>query len=256
MDVEFKDVVKKDSQIALYNDDCLNVLPTLKDKSVDLILCDLPYGVTNNKWDSVIPLDFLWEQYKRLIKDRGVIVLTAAQPFTSILVVSNLEMFKYDIVWEKTIASNQLNVAHQPLRIHESILLFYNSPATYNEQLSIGKPYKITRKAEYKNESYGKQASSEKDNTGFRHATSVIKISNPRIKGGHPTQKPDELLRYLIKTYSNPSDLVLDNAMGSGSTGVAAIAESRRFIGIELDETYYSGAEKYIKNIVRKMEAE
>lgn len=205
----------------MFHGDCLKIMPSLPSNSIDLILCDLPYGVTNNKWDSVIDLSLMWKEYKRIIKENGVIILTATQPFTSQLVMSNLEYFKYDLVWEKTISSNQLNVKYQPLRSHESILVFYKKPPTYHEQKTSGKPYKIKRKAEYKDGNYHKQSPSEKINDGFRHARSVIKISNPRIKGGHPTEKPVELLEYLIKTYTDEGDLVLDNCMGHGSTGVA-----------------------------------
>lgn len=226
----------------LYKGDCLEILPNLVDKSIDMIFCDLPYGVTNNKWDSVIDLDRLWVEYKRLIKDNGAIVLTATQPFTSRLVNSNPKWFKYDLVWEKTIASGQLNVRHQPLRVHESILVFYNKKPVYNEQKTKGDPYEIKRKADYKNDSYNKQKSSEKKNDGYRHARSVIKISNPRIKGGHPTEKPVELLEYLIKVYSNEGDTILDNCMGHGSTGVACLNLNRNFIGIELDDRYFQVA--------------
>lgn len=213
-----------------------------------MIFCDLPYGITRNKWDIVIPLDKLWEQYERLIKANGAIVLTANQPFTSQLVMSNLKLFKYDIVWEKTISSNQLNVKSQQLRSHESILIFYDKKPTYNEQKTKGAPYKIKREGKYNDGNYNSQKESEKINNGYRHARSVIKISNPRIKGGHPTQKPVELIEYFVKTYTNEGDLVLDNCMGSGSTGIACKNLNRNFIGIENNEKYFKMSENNLKN--------
>lgn len=232
--------------LTLIHGECLVEMSKIPPRSIDMILCDLPYGTTNNKWDVVIPLDRLWEQYCRIIKDNGVIVLTAAQPFTSQLVCSNPKMFKYDLVWEKTVSSNQLNVKIQPLRSHESILVFYSKPPTYNEQLTEGEPYRINRAAKYTEGNYHKQKPSKKVNTGYRHARSVIRVSNPRIKGGHPTEKPVELLEYLIKTYTNPGDVVLDNCMGCGSTGVACRNLERKFIGIELDSKYFTCAQKKI----------
>jgi site-specific DNA-methyltransferase (adenine-specific) len=234
--------------IKLFHGDCLKIMSSIESNSVDMILCDLPYGVTNNKWDEVIDLPSLWKHYERIIKKNGVVALTATQPFTSQLVMSNRKMFKYDLIWEKTISSNQLNVRFQPLRSHESILIFYAKPSTYNEQKTIGKPYSIKRKGLYNDGNYNKQSSSEKKNDGFRHARSVIKISNPRIKGGHPTQKPIELLEYLIKTFTNPGDTVLDNCMGSGSTGIACKNLNRSFIGIEMDTRYFDMAKQTLRN--------
>jgi site-specific DNA-methyltransferase (adenine-specific) len=210
-----------------------------------MINTDLPYGVTQNKWDSILPLDQMWSEFNRVIKDHGAIVLTATALFAARLVQSNLEYFRYDLVWEKTICSGQLNVKHAPLRAHEHILVFYKYPPTYNEQLSEGKPYKIARKIT-ENANYGPQKMNEKINTGYRHARSVIKISNPRIKGGHPTQKPLELMKHLTKTYTNPGDVILDCCMGSGTAGVAAKSLGRKFIGVELDSKYFKCAEQRI----------
>ena len=204
--------------IKLIRDNCLNEIKNIKEKSIDCILTDLPYGITKNEWDIEIDLKLLWENFNNILKPNGIIILTAVQPFTSKLVISNQKMFKYEIIWEKTIGSGQLNIKHQPLRVHESILIFYNKRGTYNEQLTEGKPYSINR-TKVKGSGYNKQTSSNKQNDGYRHAKSVIKISNPRIKEGHPTQKPIELLEYLVKTYSNENDTVLDCCMGSGSTG-------------------------------------
>lgn len=228
------------SRTLLFEGDCLEKMPLLPAKSINLILADLPYGVSQNKWDSIIPLNLLWKEYKRLLKDNGIVVLTAIQPFTSKLILSNLKMFKYELIWEKTIGSGQLNIKHQPLRCHESILLFYSKRGTYNEQLTEGEPYKINRKIKSKGEGYGAQKDNSKINLGFRHAKTIIKIPNPRIKNGHPTQKPLELMEYIIKTYSNEDDIILDNCMGSGSTGIAALKLNRKFIGIEKDSNWFN----------------
>lgn len=223
----------------LYNDNCIKVMGKLPEHSFDLIATDLPYGTTQNKWDEIIPFDIMWKSFYRLLKSTGIVVLTAAQPFSSKLVMSNLKDFKYETIWEKTVGSGQLNIKKQPLRVHESILVFYRKFNTYNEQCTEGAPYIIKIKVTFKGEGYGKQTDSEKINSGFRHAKSIIKVPNPRIKGGHPTQKPLKLFEYIVKTYSNEGDLVLDCCMGSGTTGEAALKLNRNFIGIELDKNYF-----------------
>lgn len=236
-----KGIEMNDNNISLDNiiqGDCLEVMTRIVPSSIDMILCDLPYGTTRNKWDSIIPLDKLWEQYLRIIKPNGVIALTAVQIFASQLIMSQPKLFKYDLVWEKTISSGQLNVNKQPLRLHEQILIFYNMQPTYNQQFSRGTPYSINRKVTFKGESYNKQKDSHKTNNGFRHPTSIIKVPNPRIKGGHPTQKPIALFEYLIKTYTNEGDVILDNCIGAGTTAIAALNTKRHFIGIELLEKY------------------
>ena len=201
--------------IKLIRNNCLNEMKNIKEKSIDCILTDLPYGITKNEWDIEIDLKLLWENFNNILKPNGIIILTAVQPFTSKLVISNQKMFKYEIIWEKTIGSGQLNIKHQPLRVHESILIFYNKRGTYNEQLTEGKPYSINR-TKVKGSGYNKQTSSNKQNDGYRHAKSVIKISNPRIKEGHPTQKPIELLDYLVKTYTNPDKMIPEYLRMSG----------------------------------------
>jgi site-specific DNA-methyltransferase (adenine-specific) len=231
----------------LFQGDALETMSKIQDKSVDLILVDLPYGVTNNKWDIIIPFDLMWNQFNRIKKENTAVILTATQPFSSMLVMSNLKQFKYEIIWQKTICSGQLNVKHQPLRAHESILIFYDKIPTYNEQKTVGKPYIIIRDAKYEENNYRSQKPSEKVNDGFRHAKSVVEISNPRVKGGHPTQKPNNLLEMLIKTYSNENDIVLDCCMGSGSTGVAALNVKRKFIGIEKEDKYFQMASNNIE---------
>ena len=233
----------------IYNDDCFNVMKNIKDGTIDLILTDPPYGITQNSWDKIPALDKMWLEFNRLIKDNGAIVITAAQPFASKLIMSNIDNFKYDIIWEKTICSGQLNVKRQPLRAHEHVLVFYKNPATYNEQLTEGAPYKIKRKVTYTNKNYGDQVDSEKINDGFRHARSVIKISNPRIKGGHPTEKPVDLMENLVKTYSNTNEIILDPFMGSGSTGEACHNLGRDFVGVELDSKYFKRAKKRLENL-------
>jgi len=214
--------------------DCLKVMPEIPDKSIDMILCDLPYGTTQNKWDSVIPLDKLWVQYERIIKDKGVIVLTASQPFTSMLVMSNLKLFKYEWIWIKKIPSNFLNAKKQPLRIHEHVVVFYKKGNTYNPQ-GIKRNPKINKRTK-SSENFGKHELSnfsEFEN----YPNDILEFSNER--GLHPTQKPVELFEYLIRTYTNEGDLVLDNCIGSGTTAIACINTKRNFIGIELEEKYY-----------------
>ena len=241
---------KLDYEITL--GDALETMGKLDENSVDLIFVDLPYGVTKNKWDSIIPFEELWNQFNRVKKITTPIILTATQPFSSMLIISNLKQFKYELIWAKTICSGQLNVKHQPLRAHESILIFYDKIPTYNEQKTTGKPYKISRNAEYSEHNYSSQKPSVKENDGFRHAKSVLNISNPRIKNGHPTQKPDELLQLLIKTYSNPDDIVLDCCMGSGSTGVAALKLGRKFIGVEKELRYFEMAKKNLEGLMNE----
>jgi site-specific DNA-methyltransferase (adenine-specific) len=238
----------EDKKYELFLGDALETMATLQDNSVDLILVDLPYGVTNNKWDIIIPFEEMWKQFNRIKNSNTAIILTATQPFSSMLVMSNLKQFKYDIIWEKTICSGQLNIKHQPLRAHESILLFYDKIPTYNEQKTEGTPYIIVRDAKYQENNYNSQKPSEKINDGFRHAKSVVKMSNPRVKKGHPTQKPNNLLEMLIKTYSNEDDVVLDCCMGSGSTGIAALNLNRKFIGIEKEEKYFEMATSNIES--------
>ena len=234
----------------IYNENCMgeNGLKLIDDESIDLILCDLPYKITRNKWDTEINLIELWKHYRRIIKYNGAIVLTAIEPFTSELIMSNIELFKYKMIWEKTIASSQMNCNYAPLRIYEEILVFSKASACYvknkskamiyNPQFSEGTPYKIKRKIKSSN-TYDYQKENEKANDGYRYPNDIIKIPNPRIKNGHPTQKPVELFEYLIRTYSNEGDLVLDNCMGSFTTAVASINTNRNYIGFEMDKTYY-----------------
>lgn len=228
----------------LYNGDCIEIMKTLPEKSVDLILTDPPFGTTQNRWDTVIPFEDLWGGYERVIKDNGAIILFGQGLFSDELACSNKRMFRYRLVWEKTKAGGFLNARRMPLQAHEDILIFYKKLPTYNPQMSEGKPYikKAVSNGDGKN--YGKfdRVGQTNVNEGTRFPRSVIKFSNDNHNSLHPTQKPVDLLEYLIKTYTNAGDTVLDSCMGSGSTGVAATNTGREFIGIELDENYYSVA--------------
>ena len=227
--------------------DCLELMKDIPDKSVDMILCDLPYGTTRNKWDSIIPLDKLWNEYERIIKDNGAIVLFSQMPFTAELTHSNLKLFKYEWIWEKDNGTGFLNAKKMPLKIHENILVFYKKLPTYNPQMRTGfKPYKCKQGRHSTNYGAYEQGHITESN-GERYPIDIIEFK--KDSGLHPTQKPVALLEYLIKTYTNENDLVLDNCMGSGSTGVACINTNRNFIGIELDENYFKIAKERINNI-------
>ena len=219
--------------------DCLEVMKDIEDKSIDMILCDLPYGQTQNSWDSIIPLDRLWEQYKRITKENAAIVLTASQPFTSILVCSNLKMFKYEYIWQKDKASGHLNANKMPLKAHESVLVFYRSLSTYNPQKFKGTPCHSKGNAIgkiNKTSNYGKFTNVETLGD-MKFPQSIIKFN--KDNGLHPTQKPVALFEYLIKTYTNEDDIVLDNCCGSGTTAVACMNTKRHFICIEKEKKWY-----------------
>jgi site-specific DNA-methyltransferase (adenine-specific) len=222
--------------------DCLEKMKLIPNGSVDMILCDLPYGTTQNKWDVIIPLERLWEQYERIIKDNGMICLTSAEPFTSTLITSNKKMFKYDLIWDKKLSSGFLNAKRMPLRRHEQILCFYKKLPTYNpEMVTRGKVRKkgITTETGKHTSNYGKFENSVVENNEY-YPTSIIEVSNANRKDKlHPTEKPLELFEYLIKTYSNEGELILDNCAGSGTTGEACINLNRDFILIEKDPNYY-----------------
>jgi len=237
--------------------DCLEILKEFNDKSIDLILCDLPYQITDCKWDSLIPLDDLWKQYNRIIKDNGAIVLTASGLFTGVLMTSNTKMFKYKYVWEKSKSTNFMNAKKQPLRKHEDILVFYKKQPTYNPQMKEGKPYKDKRTNRKSWEGVNNQSTKIPiDNSGTRYPSSVQKFCNVNKNTLHPTQKPVELLEYLIKTYTNENETVLDFTMGSGSTMVACVNTKRKGIGIELDETYYKLAKKRVEEKIKEKDNE
>ncbi len=231
---------------SLIEEDCLKVLPLFPSKSIDLILCDLPYGTTQNEWDSLIPLSHLWFQYERIIKDRGVIALTSQGRFTAKLIMSNINLFKYKIVWIKSKPTNFLNSKKQPLRKHEDICIFYKGQPTYNPQMNKGDPYNKGFRKDQLTGSYGDFKTIEVKSNGERYPTDVVYFKTAESEGPvfHPTQKPISLGRYLIRTFTKKGDLVLDNAFGSGSFLVAAVIEGRRFIGIEKNNDTYLHHEK------------
>lgn len=237
--------------IKLYQGDCLELMKNIPDKSIDMILCDLPYGTTRNRWDIVIPFEPLWEQYKRIIKENGIIVLFGSGMFTSDLMQSNRKMWKYNLIWEKTTSTGFLNAKRMPLRSHEDIIIFYNHQPTYNPQKTYGHKRKVSTAQQKINckvtENYGKHGLTTYDSTE-RYPKSVLEFKTDKQKSSlHPTQKPVSLLEYIIKTYTNEENTVLDNCMGSGSTGVACVNTNRNFIGIELDENYFSIAKERIE---------
>ena len=235
----------------LLQGDCLELMNKLPNQSIDLILCDLPYGTTACKWDVIIPFEPLWKQYNRIIKDNGAVVLFGSQPFTSKLIQSNLKNFRYELIWEKQQGTNPMFSKKGILKKHENICIFYKKQPTYNPQMSYGNKNYSAFSSEDKNigEVYGDLKSKHREcNDGSRYPTSIIKFNTERTKI-HPTQKPVALLEWLIKTYSNEGDLTLDNCMGSGSTGVACINTNRKFIGIELDENYFQIATDRINEV-------
>ena len=223
--------------------DCLEEMKNISDGSVDLLLTDLPYGTTACKWDSVIPMDLLWGHYFRVCKANAAMVFTASQPFTTTLISSNLKDFRYGLVWEKPNAPNPFQAKIAPMKCHEDILVFYKKKPTYNPQMTQGKPYMgFSSETATIGEVYNSAKSKHRDNPeGTRYPRSVLRFAQER-GGLHPTQKPVPLMEYLILTYSNPGETVLDNAMGSGTTGVACQNAGRNFIGIEKDEQYFETA--------------
>ena len=236
------------STIRLMLGDCLERMKEIDDGSVDAVIADPPYGTTACKWDSVIPLEPMWVQLKRVIKPNGAIVLFGSQPFTSVLVMSNLKWFKYCWVWEKTLGTNPMLVKKQPFRKHEDITVFYKKQPTYNPQMTSGAAYKDKQRESGLDAINGgvRGIKKEINNTGTRYPSSVQKFSNGNNGNCHPTQKPVALMEYLIRTYTNEGETVLDFTMGSGTTGVACVKTKRDFIGIELDEGYFKIAEQRI----------
>lgn len=220
--------------------DCLELMADIPDKSIDLILCDLPYGTTQNKWDVVIPFDDLWREYSRVC--RGPVVLTASQPFTSALVMSNAKQFKHNWVWRKTAATGHLNAKRMPMKQHEDVLVFCSGAPTYNPQGLV--PYnKVTRRGS-NGTNFG-ESGTENFQEWTNYPRSVLEFAND-AKTVHPTQKPVPLMEYLVRTYTNEGDTVLDNCMGSGTTGVACANTGRKFIGMELDREYFRIARRRI----------
>jgi site-specific DNA-methyltransferase (adenine-specific) len=238
--------------------DCLEGMTLLPDKSVDMILCDLPYGTTRNKWDSVIDLEKLWAQYERVIKDNGAIVLTAQTPFDKVLGASNLQLLRYEWIWEKTSATGHLNAKKMPMKAHENILVFYKKLPTYIPQKTTGHQRKVSLASHKvnceKSSNYNDYGLSSYDSTE-RYPRSVQVFSTDKQKEAlHPTQKPAALFEYLIRTYTNEGEIVLDNCMGSGTTAVAALNTGRKFIGFECESNYIEIANKRIDSLLERSE--
>lgn len=233
----------------LFQGDCLEIMRNITSKSIDMILCDLPYGTTKrNEWDCILPYTELWESYKKIIKDNGAILLFSQLPFDKNLAVSNLKMLRYEWIWVKQKGTGHLNSKKMPLKAHENILVFYKKLPIYNPQMRKGTPYIC--KSGRNSSNYDKQKSVITENNGFRYPIDILEFKSDR--GLHPTQKPVALLEYLIKTYTNENQTVLDNCMGSGSTGVACMNTNRKFIGIELDENYFEIAKNRIEEATTK----
>jgi site-specific DNA-methyltransferase (adenine-specific) len=243
----------KDELGMCFKGDCLDIMKNIPDKSVDMILCDLPYGTTACKWDTIIPFEPLWEQYNRIIKDNGAIVLTASQPFTTALIMSNIKNFKYEWIWEKTNPSNIALANKQPMKYHENVCVFYKKQPTYNKQMIPRDSSRISdaHKSNYIFTNRGSEQSSlaemsvdsKKYDAKWKNPSSILKVKslrpNSKEKVKHPTQKPVALMEYLIRTYTNEGETVLDNCMGSGTTCVACKNTNRKYIGIELDSKYF-----------------
>ena len=231
------------------NADCFDVFPFIEDKSMDMILCDLPYGTTQNKYDVILPFDKLWIQYERIIKDNGAIVLFGQGLFFVDLINSNRKLFRYDLVWDKQLISGFLNANRMPLRVHENIAVFYKQLPTYNPQYTEGKPLHSKGKSylnkEHKNENYGKFEMTDDSRAGStqKYPKSIISFQKPHpSKAEHRTEKSIEMLEWLIKTYTNENEIVLDNTMGSCTCGIASLKTNRQFIGIEKEKQYYDVA--------------
>ena len=230
----------------IHQGDCLELMKDIPDKSVDMILCDLPYGTTKNKWDCVIDLELLWEQYERIIKDNGAIVLTSDGIFTAKLLMSKEKLWRYNLVWDKKRGVDFLNANRKILKSHEDICIFYKKQPTFNKQYWYSTPYKKTKNGSL-SDNYGKRESAiSESQDGKRNPLSILSFSRDGLRK-HPTQKPVELFKYLIKTYSNEEDLVLDNCIGSGTTAVACKQSNRNFIGIEKEQKYVDISNKRLE---------
>lgn len=242
----------KNNALWLMQGDCLERMKEIPDGSVDMILCDLPYGTTACKWDTVIPFEPLWAQYRRIAKKNAAIVLTASQPFTTALIASNMRDFRYCWVWDKALPTGHLNAKRQPLRVTEDVAVFYREQPTYVPQKTSGHKRKVARTQYVKSgdgsQVYGAESRDTFYDSTERYPTGIIEISNARQVGKvHPTQKPVALMEYLIRTYTQEGETVLDNCMGSGTTGVACVNTNRNFIGIEKDEKYFEIARARIE---------
>jgi len=235
--------------INLLHGDCLELMTNIPEHSIDMVCCDLPYGTTNCSWDSVIDLDLLWKHYHRIVKENGAILLFAQTPFDKVLGVSNLEMLRYEWIWEKTYSTGFFNAKKMPMKAHENILVFYKKLPTYNPQKTTGHENKKARRGAHNSEVYGKAVKKVWYDSTERYPRSIQVIASDKQKHSyHPTQKPVQLIEYLIKTYTNKGAHVLDNTMGSGTTGVACANLGRKFTGIEIEEKFYLIAKNRIFN--------
>lgn len=241
----------------LYNEDCLECMKRIDDKSIDCIITDLPYGTTQCKWDSIIPFEPLWEQYKRIIKDNGAILLFSSQPFTSALVMSNPKMYKYEWIWQKTHPKGHLNAKKMPMRAHENIEVFYKKPPTYNPQMTHGHKRKVANTNYIReldgNSCYGREVRNTSYDSTDRYPLDVQVFSNADQSNKiHQTQKPVEIYEYLIKTYTNPNELVLDSTAGSMTLAIAAINTNRNYICIEKDKEIFDVGKKRVEEYLNE----
>ena len=236
----------------IYNGDCLELMKEIPIGSIDMILCDLPYGTTACKWDTIIPFSELWTQYERIIKPNGAIVLFGKNPFTAKLILSNEKLFRYELIWEKSRAGNSMQVCKQPSAIHENILVFYKNQPTYNDlKFKVDEKYIDKRKSindSFYSSGHYSGVMKRKADDGLRHPQSILPFNSVWKKGMHPTEKPIELFEWLIKSYTNENDLVLDNCAGSGTTGIACLNTNRNYICMEKDYEYYN---KSIERILK-----
>ena len=234
----------------IYNEDCLEGMKRMPDKSVDMILCDLPYGTTRNKWDSIIPLDLLWEQYERVIKDNGAIVLFGSQPFTTALNNSNMKLYRYEWIWIKNNSTGFQLANKRPMKKHEIISVFYNKQPTYNPQGL--RPYEKVNKRGSMGDNWDEMSSNQYIQKYTNYPTQLLEYSYDKEKL-HPTQKPVALCEYMIKTYTNAGETVLDNCIGSGTTAIACLNTNRNFIGFELDKGYFDIANERVDRHKREL---
>lgn len=238
--------------------DCLELMKDIPNGSIDMILCDLPYGTTSQKWDIIIPFDKLWEQYERIIKHNGAIVLFGKNPFTAKLILSNEKLFRYELIWEKSRAGNSMQVCKQPSAIHENILVFYKNQPTYNDlKFKVDEKYIDKRKSindSFYSSGHYSGVMKRKADDGLRHPQSILPFNSVWKKGMHPTEKPIELFEWLIKSYTNEKDLVLDNTAGSGTTAEACLKTNRQFIVIEKELDYFEMIKKRVADFNKNFE--
>ena len=247
-----------DKRIELYNGDCLEIMKSFEDKSVDCVICDLPYAITQLRWDMPIPLDKLWEQYKRVVKENGNIVLFSSGLFTYKLIESNLSNFKYKLIWKKNVPTGMASAKYRPMKYYEEICVFNRKRGTYNpimkERIGIGKACYNYNHYAGKSNHLDIEKKPKRYDPDYVQPSDILEFNVVPNRNGklHPTQKPVDLVQWLMKTYSNENDIILDNCMGSGTTGVACVLEKRKFVGIELDKNYFEIAEKRIKETINK----